>query len=85
MDGIQEQAAETRPEKREFEVVSRQPFGGTARPPETWETGTKDVVISLPQEITTIKAKFDIAGRYVWHCHILDHEDNEMMRPLQVG
>jgi spore coat protein A, manganese oxidase len=24
------------------------------------------------------------AGRYVWHCHILEHEDNEMMRPYQV-
>jgi spore coat protein A len=24
------------------------------------------------------------AGRYVWHCHILEHEDNEMMRPYEV-
>jgi spore coat protein A len=24
-------------------------------------------------------------GRYVWHCHILEHEDNEMMRPYEVG
>ncbi len=23
-------------------------------------------------------------GRYVWHCHILDHEDNEMMLPYEV-
>ena len=23
-------------------------------------------------------------GRYVWHCHILEHEDNEMMRPYEV-
>ena len=27
-----------------------------------------------------IKAKFDISGLYVWHCHIVEHEDNEMMR-----
>jgi FtsP/CotA-like multicopper oxidase with cupredoxin domain len=29
-------------------------------------------------------ARFDIAGLYVWHCHILEHEDNEMMRPFEV-
>ena len=31
--------------------------------------------------MTRVNATFDIAGLYVWHCHILDHEDNEMMRP----
>jgi len=34
--------------------------------------------------VTRIKAHFDIAGRYAWHCHIVDHEDNEMMRPYDV-
>lgn len=33
---------------------------------------------------TTGQAKFDIAGLYVWHCHILEHEDNDMMRPFRV-
>ena len=28
---------------------------------------------------------FDLAGLFVWHCHILEHEDNEMMRPYRVG
>ena len=28
---------------------------------------------------------FDIAGLYVWHCHIVEHEDNEMMVPYCVG
>jgi spore coat protein A len=69
----------------QFEVLDRRPFGGATRPPETWERGTKDTVIALPQEITRLKARFDIAGRYVWHCHIIDHEDNEMMRPYQIG
>jgi len=70
----------------QFEVLGRQPVaGGPVRPPERWERGTKDTIISLPEEITMVKARFDIAGRFVWHCHIIDHEDNEMMRPYQVG
>jgi bilirubin oxidase len=71
----------------QFQVQSRQPMDGSAppRPPERWETGDKDTVIALPGEITRLKAHFDIAGRFVWHCHIIDHEDNEMMRPYQVG
>ena len=38
------------------------------------------MVTALPGEITRIKMHFDKAGRYVWHCHILSHEDHEMMR-----
>ena len=49
------------------------------------ETGFKDTVVSFPGEITRIKAVYDIAGLFVWHCHILSHEDNEMMRPYCVG
>jgi bilirubin oxidase len=69
----------------QFQVVDRQPFEGSARPPESWETGYKDTVIAYPDEITRVKALFDLAGLYVWHCHILEHEDNEMMRPYRVG
>jgi bilirubin oxidase len=58
---------------------------GRAMPPEAWEKGFKDTVIAYPGMVTRIKAKFDKAGQYVWHCHIVDHEDNEMMRPLRVG
>ena len=58
---------------------------GAARPPEAWETGFKDTVIAYPGEITRIKARFDKAGLFVWHCHIVEHEDNEMMRPYRVG
>jgi spore coat protein A len=68
----------------QFQVVDRQPFGGIARPPEVWEIGFKDTVICYPGEVTRVKASFDIAGLYVWHCHIIEHEDNEMMRPYQV-
>jgi len=69
----------------QFQVVNRQAFGGSPRPPEVWETGFKDTLVALPSEITRVRARFDIAGRFVWHCHIIDHEDNEMMRPYQVG
>jgi spore coat protein A len=69
----------------QFQVVDRQPIGGgAARPREAWETGFKDTVITYPGEITRVQARFDIAGLYVWHCHIVEHEDNEMMRPYQV-
>ena len=68
-----------------FEVVNRQVIGGAVRPPEPWEAGWKDTVIAYPGEITRVKAKFDIPGLYVWHCHILSHEDNEMMVPYCVG
>ena len=36
-------------------------------------------LIAYQGEITRIKARFDYAGLYVWHCHIVEHEDNEMM------
>ncbi len=68
-----------------FEVVNREIIGGAVIPPEPWEMGWKDTVIAYPGEVTRVKAKFDIPGLYVWHCHILSHEDNEMMVPYCVG
>jgi FtsP/CotA-like multicopper oxidase with cupredoxin domain len=54
-------------------------------PTEYVENTPKDMVTALPSQVTRIKAKFDKPGRYVWHCHILSHEDHEMMRVLHVG
>jgi len=69
-----------------FEVVGRQPLDGSApRPPESWEAGRKDTVIAYPGEITRVRALFDRPGLFVWHCHLLEHEDNEMMRPYRIG
>jgi len=61
---------------------------------EYFEAAPKDMVTSLPGDpegapptgqLVRIKAEFNKSGRYVWHCHILSHEDHEMMRVLQVG
>jgi hypothetical protein len=55
------------------------------QPAEYFEDAAKDMVTALPGQITRIRAEFDKPGRYVWHCHILSHEDHEMMRVLHVG
>ena len=54
-------------------------------PPEPWETGFKDTVIAYPGQVTRVKARFTTPGQFVWHCHIVEHEDNEMMRPYRIG
>jgi spore coat protein A, manganese oxidase len=46
--------------------------------------GRRDMVVALPGQVTTIMAKFDKSGRYVWHCHILSHEDHNMMHVVDV-
>jgi FtsP/CotA-like multicopper oxidase with cupredoxin domain len=55
------------------------------RGPQPWEKGRKDTVIALPGEVTRVKATFSTPGQFVWHCHIVEHEDNEMMRPFRIG
>ena len=53
--------------------------------PAPHELGWKDTVRVDPQTVTRIIVPFDgYAGRYVWHCHNLEHEDNDMMRPYEV-
>jgi spore coat protein A, manganese oxidase len=58
---------------------------GPTVPPAPSEAGWKDTVQAHPGMITRIITRFEgYTGRYVWHCHILEHEDNEMMRPYDV-
>lgn len=54
-------------------------------PPDPNEAGWKDTVRVDSRMITRIIVPFEgFTGRYVWHCHLLEHEDNEMMRPYEV-
>lgn len=56
-----------------------------ARPPEPNEMGWKDTVRVNAETVTRIIVPFEgYPGRYVWHCHNLEHEDNQMMRPYAV-
>jgi spore coat protein A len=60
-------------------------FTGDLVPASTAEAGWKDTVQVPPGTMTRIIVPFrGYAGRYVWHCHILEHEDNEMMRPYEI-
>jgi spore coat protein A, manganese oxidase len=81
-----------------FRILDRRPFDvfefmakgvvrftGPAVLPEPLESGWKDTARADSGMITRILIPFEgYAGRYVWHCHILEHEDNEMMRPYEV-
>jgi bilirubin oxidase len=67
----------------QFAVAGRESAAGEM-PPEPTESGLKDTVIAYPGEVTRIRARFDKPGRFVWHCHIVEHEDHEMMRTFTV-
>jgi FtsP/CotA-like multicopper oxidase with cupredoxin domain len=69
----------------EGEVVEPIELIGDPTGPEPWERGVKDTVIAYPGQVTRVKAKFNSPGQFVWHCHIVEHEDNEMMRPYRIG
>jgi spore coat protein A len=56
-----------------------------AMQPSPSDSGWKDTVRVDPGLVTRIIVPFEgFTGRYVWHCHLLEHEDNEMMRPFEV-
>jgi len=69
----------------EDEVVQPIRLDRNITPPKSWETGVKDTVVALPGQVTRVRAQFLTPGQFVWHCHIVEHEDNEMMRPYRIG
>jgi spore coat protein A, manganese oxidase len=81
----------------QFQILDRQGFDlaamtqgrlrmiGSPRPPALNELGWKDTAIVSPGEVLSILVRFTgYTGRYVLHCHMLEHEDNDMMRPYEV-
>jgi FtsP/CotA-like multicopper oxidase with cupredoxin domain len=67
------------------EVIRPIQLTGTSTGPEPWENGWKDTVVAYPGQVTRLRMKFANPGQFVWHCHIVEHEDNEMMRPYRIG
>ncbi len=60
-------------------------YQGPSIPPEPQERGRKDTARANPNEVTRIIMQFGpYSGLYVWHCHMLEHEDYEMMRPYMI-
>jgi spore coat protein A len=81
----------------QFQIVERQGFDvqamlngtlksvGAPRKPHANEAGWKDTAVVNPGDMLTIVVRFEgYTGRYVFHCHMLEHEDNDMMRPYEV-
>lgn len=71
----------------QFQILDRCPLGGGQCEPlaphelNTW----KDTVRVSPGERVRVIMKFeDYVGKFPYHCHLLDHEDHEMMRQFQV-
>ena len=79
------------PKLRANNTIDPTPFlVGPEVPPRPNERGWKDTVGANPNQVTRIRQRFDLPPgvstpqRYVYHCHILEHEDNDMMRPFRV-
>jgi spore coat protein A len=65
-------------------------YTGGPLPLQSDDRGFKDTVSANPEVVTRIRSPFDLptgvtgTQKYVFHCHILEHEDNDMMRPYEV-
>ena len=68
-----------------YQLTGKVVFTGPAVELAANELGWRDTVRVDPMTVTRIIVKFEgFAGKYVWHCHMLEHEDNEMMRPYVI-
>jgi len=77
-----------------FQILDRQDFVmvgdsvvtvGDPIPPEPWEAGWKDTAPVYPDQVLRVICKFeDYTGKYPYHCHVLEHEENDMMREFEV-
>ncbi|HEX6472792.1 MAG TPA: multicopper oxidase domain-containing protein, partial [Streptosporangiaceae bacterium] len=75
----------------EFQLVERERLDANGQPTgekiplQPWELGEKDTHFAPAQSITRFIAPFDHVSRFIYHCHFVDHEDHEMMRPFRVS
>jgi len=77
-----------------FQIIDRQNFvmvgdsivtTGSPIPPDASEAGWKDTAPVYPDQVLRVICRFeDYTGKYPYHCHVLEHEDNEMMRQFEV-
>jgi FtsP/CotA-like multicopper oxidase with cupredoxin domain len=64
----------------QFQILSR-----NGRIPQPHELGRKDTVLILPGETVRIIVKFgEYKGIYMFHCHMLEHEDDGMMGQFEI-
>lgn len=82
----------------QFKILERRPFDvdlfnsegivqftGDPVPPKDYELGWKDTVKVEVGTVTKIMMHWkEHTGNYIWHCHFLEHEDHDMMRPITV-
>ena len=67
-----------------FQILGRQGPSGDI-PLQPHELGWEDTVPVFDGQTVRIMVKYEkFAGTFVWHCHLLEHEDHEMMRPLEI-
>ncbi|RYL91632.1 multicopper oxidase family protein [Sporolactobacillus sp. THM19-2] len=77
-------------DRRDFDVEAFKKekkiyYTGPVLPPDPQECGWKDTIRADPRQVTRIIVHFStFTGLYVWHCHMLEHEDYEMMRPYLI-
>ncbi|QIK68797.1 multicopper oxidase domain-containing protein [Erysipelothrix sp. HDW6C] len=62
-----------------FQVLSR-----NGQKPYPYESGWKDTIGVNTDETVRVAIRFDIEGLYMYHCHILEHEDTGMMAQIQI-
>ncbi|MFJ7511730.1 multicopper oxidase [Peribacillus simplex] len=69
----------------DFLVLERRDSNGNLKQPLPTDFGLKDTVTVNARETVRIIMRFEpFSGKYVWHCHKLEHEDHDMMRPLTI-
>jgi spore coat protein A len=69
----------------DYLMYKKRRYTAEAVPPSPSEAGWKDTIQCAPKSITRVIVRFEgYTGKYLYHCHVLEHEANDMMRPFEV-